>query len=78
MQGVNPVRNLVGLIKETIQEWTGDRATQQAAALSFYTLLALAPLLLIAIAIAGLIYGAGASRDALLALGLTRSDRHPR
>lgn len=65
-QGGNRVKNVVGIIQETLQEGAGDRAPQQAAALSFYSLLALAPLLLIAIAIAGLVYGPGAARDTLI------------
>jgi membrane protein len=58
--------NSADVIKETIQEWMNGKATQYAAALSFYTLLALAPLLLVAVAGAGLIYGPGAARNALL------------
>jgi membrane protein len=58
---------VVGTTKETAQAWLADRANHYAAALAFYTLLALAPLLLIAVAIAGLAYGPGAARDHLIA-----------
>jgi membrane protein len=58
--------DVAGTTKETTQAWLADRASQYAAALSFYTLLALAPLLLIAVAIAGLAYGPGAARDHLI------------
>jgi membrane protein len=58
--------DLAGTTKETAQAWLADRASQYAAALSFYTLLALAPLLLIVVAIAGLAYGPGAARDHLI------------
>jgi membrane protein len=61
------LRSAAGTTKETTQAWLADKAGQYAAALSFYTLLALAPLLLIAVAIAGLAYGPGAARDHLIA-----------
>jgi membrane protein len=53
--------------RETAQAWLADGANHYAAALSFYALLALAPLLLIVVAIAGLAYGPGAARDHLVA-----------
>ena len=58
---------VAGTTKETAQAWLTDRANHYAAALSFYALLALAPLLLIAVAVAGLAYGPGAARDHLIA-----------
>ncbi len=60
------MRNAIDTVKETFQAWVADKASQYAAALSFYTLLALAPLLLIAVAVAGFVYGPGAARAALL------------
>ncbi|MEQ8958917.1 MAG: ribonuclease BN, partial [Coleofasciculus sp. C2-GNP5-27] len=39
------------LLKETIQEWQEDKASRLAAALAYYTVFSLAPLLIIAIAI---------------------------
>lgn len=44
------------LLKETIQEWNNDKASRLAAALAYYTVFSLAPLLIIAIAIAGLLF----------------------
>lgn len=45
------------LLKETFKEWNDDKASRLAAALSYYTIFSLAPLLIIAIAIAGAVFG---------------------
>ncbi|HTQ78955.1 MAG TPA: YhjD/YihY/BrkB family envelope integrity protein, partial [Thermoanaerobaculia bacterium] len=49
------------LLKETVEKWQEDEVVELGAALAYYTIFSLAPLLFIAIAIAGLIYG----RDAV-------------
>ena len=55
------------LVKETFNEWSEDKASDQAAALAYYTLISLAPLLIVVIAIAGLFYhNSAAVRDALM------------
>lgn len=54
------------LIKATIQDWFEDQAPRLAAALSYYTIFSLAPLLLIVIAVAGLVFGSDEARDAIL------------
>ena len=52
------------LVKETFTEWQEDNVPLLAAALAYYTLFSLAPLLVIAIAIAGAFFGeAAAQRD---------------
>ncbi len=48
---------LVDLFKESGQGWSRDNASLLAAALTYYTIFALAPLLVIAVAVAGAIYG---------------------
>lgn len=50
------------LLKETFTEWQQDKASRLAAALSYYTAFSLAPLLILAIAIAGAIFGQEAAR----------------
>ena len=45
------------LIKETFQDWSEDKAPRLAAALSYYTVFSLAPLLILVIMIAGFIIG---------------------
>ena len=49
-------------IKETISDWIDDGAARLAAALAYYSLLSLAPLLVISIAIAGFVFGHDAAR----------------
>jgi membrane protein len=53
------------LVKEAIGGWSQDRATGMAAALAYYSIFSLAPLLLIIIWVAGLVFGADAARGAL-------------
>lgn len=60
------MKRVAGAITETLEEWLGDKAMQHSAALSFYALLALAPLLLFGVGLAGYIYGDGAAHDLLL------------
>lgn len=50
------------LLKETFQEWNEDKASRLAAALAYYTVFSIAPLLLIAIAIVGFIFGQEAAQ----------------
>src|SRR5436190_21561042 len=58
-------KDLIPLLKETFKSWSEDRVPRLAAALSYYTLFALAPLLLILIAIAGLFFGKQAASGQL-------------
>ena len=50
------------LLKQTASAWSEDYAPSMGAALSYYTLFSIAPLLLIVIAVAGLVFGAEAAR----------------
>jgi membrane protein len=45
------------LLKRTYTEWSRDKAPRMGAALAYYTIFSLAPLLVIAIAIAGFVFG---------------------
>lgn len=56
------------LINATLDEFSKDRGDLVAAALAFYTLLSLAPLIIIAVAIAGMILGSGAAGQQLFDL----------
>lgn len=53
------------LVKKSVSSWSDDYAASMGAALAYYTIFSLAPLLLIVIAIAGLIYGEDAARGAI-------------
>lgn len=55
------------LTKQAMSAWSNDYASSMGAALAYYTLFSLAPLLLLLIAVAGLVYGADAARGAVLA-----------
>jgi len=50
-------------LKTTVYQWLDDEPFQLAAALSYYTLFSLAPLLIIAISIAGLVFGDEAAQN---------------
>ena len=56
------VKNWWPLIKEAVTAWVDDYAPSMGAALSYYTVFSLAPVLLIVISVAGLIFGAEAAR----------------
>jgi membrane protein len=53
------------LLKDTVKDWQEDKVPRLAAALAYYTLLSLAPLLIIAVAVAGLFFGEEAARGQL-------------
>ena len=49
-------RNLLWLFKTTFNEWLEDKAPQLGAALAYYTVFSLAPLILVLLAIVGVIF----------------------
>jgi membrane protein len=53
-------------LKTTINEWIEAEPFQLAAALSYYTLFSLAPLLIIAIGVAGLVFGREAAQNQIV------------
>jgi membrane protein len=50
--------NAFNLLKQTFNEWLQDKAPQLGAALAYYTLFSLAPLILVLLAIVGVIFRA--------------------
>lgn len=58
-------RALPSLLRQALVAWVDDRAPSLGAALSFYTLFSIAPLLLIVISVAGLVFGEAAARGAI-------------
>jgi membrane protein len=52
--------------KRAAAGWVADRASSMGAALSYYTVFSIAPLLVIVIAIAGLVFGPDAARGAIV------------
>ncbi|GAB4207341.1 MAG: YihY/virulence factor BrkB family protein [Roseiflexaceae bacterium] len=57
--------DILPLIKGAFSDWNEDKAPRLAAAVAYYTVFSLAPLLVIVIAIAGLVFGEEAARGAL-------------
>jgi membrane protein len=55
------------LIRKSVEAWLDDYAPSMGAALAYYTLFSLAPLLIIAIAVAGLVFGQEAARGEIVA-----------
>ena len=56
------IKKIWHLIKTTIIAWSDDYAPSMGAALAFYTLFSIAPLLLIVLSITGFVFGAEAAR----------------
>jgi membrane protein len=59
-------KKILNFVQEVIAEWSDDRASRLAAALAYYTIFSLAPLLIIAIAVAGFFFGEAAAREAVV------------
>lgn len=66
-RAVAAVRNLYGLLKDTVSAWIDDYAPSMGAAIAYYTIFSVAPLLLIVISVAGVVFGADAARGAIVA-----------
>ncbi|WP_414565894.1 MULTISPECIES: YihY/virulence factor BrkB family protein [unclassified Anabaena] len=54
------------LLKETFKEWSEDKVPRLAAALAYYTIFSIAPLLIIVIAVAGAVFGEDAARGEIV------------
>src|SRR3954471_17875063 len=61
------VKQAWALTTQSMSSWSEDYAPSMGAALSYYTLFSIAPLLIIVIAIAGLFFCADAGRGVMLA-----------
>ena len=60
------IKTILAVLKETFSEWNNDKASRLAAALAYYTVFSLAPLLIIVIAIAGAVFGEEAARGEIV------------
>lgn len=60
------IRRIWLLLKITFSQWRQDQASVMAAALAYYTVFSLAPLLIIVIAIAGAVFGEQAAKGELV------------
>jgi len=55
-------RDVAELVKEAFNEWNKDNVPRLGAALAYYTVLSIAPLLIVVVAVAGMAYGESAAR----------------
>ena len=62
-----PLSTAWGLVKDAVNAWLDDYAPSMGAALAYYTMFSIAPLLLIVIAVAGLVFGEEAARGEIVA-----------
>jgi membrane protein len=58
--------DFIPLFKEAFQKWRADGTTWYAAALAFYVIFSLSPLMVIAIAVAGAVFGEQAARGEIV------------
>lgn len=61
------VTQVGSILKATVMDWIDDNAARVAASLAFYTLLSMAPLILLTIALVGALLGAESARARVLA-----------
>ena len=66
LRGVRGLRGLWGLMRKAVSAWSEDYAPSMGAALAYYTLFSVAPLLLIVISVAGLVFGEEAARGEIM------------
>src|SRR3990167_8547453 len=61
------VRRLKIVLIESLTSWVDHRASSKGAALAFYTLFSMTPILVVAIAVAGYVFGAEAAQGEIVA-----------
>lgn len=61
------IKPILNLVKATFSAWIDDNAPSMGAALAYYAVFSMAPLLLIVISIAGLIFGTDVARGEIIA-----------
>ena len=59
-------KSIWNFLKDIFSQWIEDQPFQLASSLSYYTLFSLAPLLIIAIAVAGLVFGREAAQNQIV------------
>lgn len=61
------LKSIWRLISQTFNEWSQDNAAQLSAALAYYTIFSLSPILIIALAVAGQFFNQDTARNQLMA-----------
>src|SRR3954451_17437774 len=67
MEAGTAVKNIWPLLKSTILSFIADDALSKGAAIAFYTVTSIAPILLIVVAIAGLAFGREGAQNGIVA-----------
>ncbi len=62
---MNP-KSLFEMLKDTFKEWSEDKASRLAAALAYYTVFSIAPLLVVVIGIAAFFFGRNVSQQQIM------------
>jgi membrane protein len=60
------IKSLFELVKDTFKDWSEDKASRLGAALAYYTIFSIGPLLVIAIAVASIVFGEEAARGQIV------------
>jgi membrane protein len=61
-----PLRVVWGVVRDTVSDWITHNASSLGAALAFYTLFSIAPILVIAMAVAGSVFGPNVAETQVL------------
>jgi membrane protein len=56
------LRTAFRMLKETVSQWIDDKAPSRGAALAYYSMFAIAPIIILAVSFAGLIFGEDAAQ----------------
>src|SRR4029078_8788419 len=60
------LRRACGVLTDSVKSWVDHRGASKGAALAFYTLFSMTPILIVAIAVAGYFFGAEAARGDII------------
>ncbi len=60
------LKTLIEVVQETFRKWNQDKVSRLAAALAYYTIFSIAPLLVVAVAVAGAAFGQEAARGQIV------------
>jgi membrane protein len=72
---MNRMKRTVGLFKSAFQGMIDDQSSMMGAALAYYTMFSIAPVLIITIGVAALVFGSEASREVYQSIGSMVGER---
>ena len=65
--GLTWLRRMYAVLLDSVKSWVDHRGASKGAALAFYTLFSMTPILIVAIAVAGYFFGAEAAQGEIIA-----------